>query len=110
VLEHDIGSSAAAAATAATTEAATTTATEAAATAATESATAPHAQATATTPVRVAYPVQSAPAQALPAKPLRVVRVLEPSASRTVAGRMVISGRLADVCAELDRLAALEAR
>lgn len=45
-----------------------------------------------------------------PAKPLRVVRVLEPSASRAVAGRMVISGRLADVCAELDRLAAQEAR
>jgi hypothetical protein len=42
-------------------------------------------------------------------KPLRVVRVLDPSASRAVAGRMVISGRLADVCAELDRLAALEA-
>jgi hypothetical protein len=37
-----------------------------------------------------------------------VVRVLEPSASRAVAGRMVISGRLADVCAELDRLAAQE--
>jgi hypothetical protein len=44
-----------------------------------------------------------------PARPLRVVRVLEPSAPRQVAGRMVISGRLADVCAELDRLAALEA-
>lgn len=44
------------------------------------------------------------------AKPLRVVRVLEPSAPRAVAGRMVISGRLADVCAELDRLVAQEAR
>lgn len=44
------------------------------------------------------------------AKPLRVVRVVEASAPRSVAGRMVISGRLADVCAELDRLAALEAR
>lgn len=43
-------------------------------------------------------------------KPLRVVRVLEPSAPRSTAGRMVISGRLADVCAELDRLAALEAQ
>ena len=42
-------------------------------------------------------------------KPLRVVRVLEPSAPRAGAGRMVISGRLADVCAELDRLAAQEA-
>jgi hypothetical protein len=45
-----------------------------------------------------------------PLKPLRVVRVLEPAAPRSTAGRMVISGRLADVCAELDRLAALEAQ
>ena len=67
------------------------------------------AQTAAAAPVRVAYPVQAS-VQAAPAKPLRVVRVLEPSASRTVAGRMMISGRLADVCAELDRLAALEAR
>jgi hypothetical protein len=59
-------------------------------------------------PVRVAYPAPATVMPAAPAKPLRVVRVLEPSASRTVAGRMVISGRLADVCAELDRLAALE--
>lgn len=50
------------------------------------------------------------PVHAAAAKPLRVVRVVEPAAPRAVAGRMVISGRLADVCAELDRLAALEAR
>jgi hypothetical protein len=43
-------------------------------------------------------------------KPLRVVRVVEPAGARNHAGRMVISGRLADVCAELDRLVALEAR
>jgi hypothetical protein len=62
-------------------------------------------------------PAPAAPArcaQALPVrmtrKPLRVVRVLEPSAPRSTAGRMVISGRLADVCAELERLAALEAQ
>ena len=48
-------------------------------------------------------------ALAPPARPLRVLRVVEPSAPRAVAGRMVISGRLADVCAELDRLAAQEA-
>ena len=41
-------------------------------------------------------------------KPLRVTRVVDASAPRAVAGRMVISGRLADVCAELDRLAAQE--
>lgn len=40
---------------------------------------------------------------------VRVVRVVEErTAARTQAGRMVISGRLADVCAELERLAALE--
>jgi len=55
-------------------------------------------------------PAQRCHAAATPAKPLRVVRVLEPSAPRAVAGRMVISGRMADVCAELDRLAALEAK
>lgn len=41
-------------------------------------------------------------------KPLRVVRVVEHSAAPTSAGRMFISGRMSDVCAELDRLAALE--
>lgn len=40
---------------------------------------------------------------------VRVVRVIEErAAARAQAGRMVISGRLADVCAELERLAALE--
>jgi hypothetical protein len=42
-------------------------------------------------------------------KPLRVVRVVESGQTRTSVGRMVISGRMADVCAELDRLAACEA-
>jgi len=41
--------------------------------------------------------------------PLRVVRVLEAGQTRASSGRMVISGRMADVCAELDRLAAREA-
>jgi hypothetical protein len=40
---------------------------------------------------------------------LRVVRVVEASRVPAAAGRMIISGRMADVCAELDRLAALEA-
>lgn len=40
---------------------------------------------------------------------LRVVRVVETGQSRASVGRMVISGRMADVCAELDRLAAREA-
>ena len=42
-------------------------------------------------------------------KPLRVVRVVEAGQARASSGRMVISGRMADVCAELDRLAAREA-
>ncbi|TAF87680.1 MAG: hypothetical protein EAZ54_00785 [Curvibacter sp.] len=41
--------------------------------------------------------------------PLRIVRVVERGQSRSHVGRMVISGRMADVCAELDRLAACEA-
>ena len=44
-----------------------------------------------------------------PPRPLRVVRVAEPLRAPASAGRMVISGRMADVCAELDRLTALEA-
>ncbi|MEI7763080.1 MAG: hypothetical protein WCI85_07600 [Comamonadaceae bacterium] len=40
-------------------------------------------------------------------KPLRVVRILEAGQAPTHVGRMTISGRMADVCAELDRLAAL---
>lgn len=39
---------------------------------------------------------------ALPA--VRVVRMLEAGQPRACVGRMVISGRMADVCAELDRL------
>ena len=42
-------------------------------------------------------------------QPLRVVRVIEGAGATASAGRMFISGRMADVCAELDRLAALEA-
>ena len=45
-----------------------------------------------------------------PVRPLRVIRVVDgPQGERRSTNRMVISGRMADVCAELDRLAALEA-
>jgi hypothetical protein len=50
----------------------------------------------------------AAAAQVRAARPLRVVKVME--GSRASSARVVISGRMADVCAELDRLAALEAR
>lgn len=43
------------------------------------------------------------------ARPLRIVRVLEANHSPANVGRMFMSGRMADVCAELDRLAAREA-
>ena len=42
-------------------------------------------------------------------RPLRVVRIMEAGQPHSQVGRMVISGRMADVCAELDRLAACEA-
>jgi hypothetical protein len=43
-------------------------------------------------------------------RPLRTVRVMEAGQAPGQVGRMVMSGRMADVCAELDRLAACEAR
>lgn len=39
------------------------------------------------------------------ARPLRVLRIREQRQSSRHAGRLVISGRMADVCAELERLA-----
>jgi len=55
-------------------------------------------------------PATSPSAAATPARPLRVVRVVDRQGTqRGCANRVVISGRMADVCAELDRLAALEA-
>lgn len=41
--------------------------------------------------------------------PLRVIQVIEHGQPSGNVGRMVISGRMADVCAELDRLVAREA-
>ena len=45
---------------------------------------------------------------ARPSRPLRVMRVAEAGQPRA-SGRVLLSGRMEDVCAELDRLAALEA-
>ncbi len=44
----------------------------------------------------------------LPAQPLRVMRLVEAGQAPGTAGRLRLSGRLADVCAELDRMAAAE--
>ncbi|MCR8960891.1 hypothetical protein M0765_025105 [Variovorax sp. S2] len=55
-------------------------------------------------------PAASADASPAPARPLRVIRVVDGlQGEKRSTNRMVISGRMADVCAELDRLAALEA-
>ncbi|MDM0045618.1 hypothetical protein QTH91_14080 [Variovorax dokdonensis] len=55
--------------------------------------------------------VASKPDMGAPAaRPLRVVRVVDEQTRPSQAGRVVISGRMSDVCAELDRLVALEAR
>ncbi len=37
-------------------------------------------------------------------QPLRVVRVMEAGQTSTLTGRILMSGRMADVCAELDRM------
>lgn len=42
---------------------------------------------------------------AVPVQRLKIVRQFEPGANRSCAGRLVISGRMSDVCAELDRMA-----
>ncbi|MCY7317429.1 MAG: hypothetical protein LH617_01645 [Ramlibacter sp.] len=44
-----------------------------------------------------------------PSGRVRVVRVVDALQAPASAGRMVISGRMADVCAELDRMVAIEA-
>lgn len=41
-------------------------------------------------------------------RPLRVTRLVDQGNHATSAGRMVMSGRFVDVCAELDRLVELE--
>lgn len=52
----------------------------------------------------------STTAHTLVRRPVRMVRVMEAGQTSAQVGRMVISGRMADVCAELDRLVAHEAR
>jgi hypothetical protein len=58
---------------------------------------------------RAPRPAAVTSVSARPCRPLRVVRIVEPARAAMDAGRIRISGRMADVCAELDRLAALEA-
>jgi hypothetical protein len=51
-----------------------------------------------------AKPAQKSPSTAKVQR-LKIVRQFEPGANRSCAGRLVISGRMSDVCAELDRMA-----
>ncbi len=75
------------------------------------------ARGTNSTKIRAITPFRTQPARSVmrpspksDASPvLRVMRVLEAGQAPATVGRMVISGRMADVCAELDRLAAREA-
>ncbi len=46
----------------------------------------------------------------IPTRSVRVIRLSEAGCPPDVAGRMVISGRMADVCDELDRLEQRAAR
>lgn len=41
--------------------------------------------------------------------PLRVIRIVESGQASALAGRILMSGRMADVCAELDRMVEREA-
>jgi hypothetical protein len=43
-----------------------------------------------------------------PVSRLKVMREFEPGMARSQSGRMAISGRMSDVCAELDRIAQKE--
>lgn len=56
-----------------------------------------------TTPAGKASPKSATPSR------LRIVREFDANVGPSCAGRMVISGRMADVCAELDRMAQREA-
>ena len=59
--------------------------------------------------VKVSGPARPVRAAAAKRPPLRVVRVLETGQAPAHAGRLMISGRMVDVCAELDRMAESEA-
>ncbi len=59
---------------------------------------------------RITYPHSTPQISAKPIHRVRVVRNVDASLPADRAGRMVLSGTFADVCAELDRLALTELR
>ncbi len=77
---------------------------------ATDARTTVHPQLHATNTVGLAQASGAATARNPVRRPLRVVRVIDGLQGHRGTGRMVISGRMADVCAELDRLVACESR
>ena len=66
------------------------------------------------TPNSIAYKPMAARARGIyqakthRARPLRIERIVESGQPASHVGRMVMSGRMAEVCAELDRLVARE--
>jgi hypothetical protein len=65
---------------------------------------------TANTTARITYPSRTSRVTAQPIHRVRVVRNVDNTLPADRAGRMVVSGRFADVCAELERLAATDMR
>ena len=59
-------------------------------------------------PCEAAQAGKARPQRGAPSR-LRIVREFDANVGPACAGRMVISGRMADVCAELDRMAQREA-
>lgn len=51
-----------------------------------------------------ARPVSAHPQHRQARSPLRVIRVVEAGQASALAGRILMSGRMADVCEELDRM------
>jgi len=68
----------------------------------------PFASGAAASPRKAAQTSKTAQKGSTPSR-LRIVREFDANVSPACAGRMVISGRMADVCAELDRMAQREA-
>lgn len=57
---------------------------------------------------RTTYPRSKTSVSPKPIHRVRVVRNVDASLPADRAGRMLVSGRFADVCAELDKLASME--
>ncbi len=70
----------------------------------------PMATSTARQAARITYPSRTSHVSVQPIHRVRVVRNVDNTLPADRAGRMLVSGRFADVCAELERLAATDMR